>query len=188
MSRGSDGVSERQDIRIEPDRLQSSKPEAQAEDGSGLGPEAALDPNRLIALLSQQCDLYERLRDLAERQGGMITGDRPDMLLTVLQERQTIVQALTRLNEQLGPYRRSWEIVYGDLKTPQKQQAGDLVKRINDLLGGILKTDDRDRATLAARKQAVANELSGLSGGRLANAGYATVRTAGDAGAADLTG
>lgn len=148
----------------------------------------SLDPERLIALLREQCDLYERLRDLSDRQAGQISGDRPDMLLGILQERQGLVQALTRLNEQLGPYRRDWEAVFGDLAPPHKQQATEFVTRINALLGGIIRTDDRDRATLAARKQAVAKELSGLSGGRVANAGYAHVRSGSGEGSADLTG
>ena len=133
---------------------------------------------RLIALLQQQRELYQRLRELSEQQRTLITGDKPEMLLNILRERQSLVAALARLNEQLAPYRRNWESLYGDLPRNQRDQANALLQEINGLLRVILRTDQEDSALLSARKQAVGQQIGLLSGGRSVNAAYARRETA----------
>lgn len=148
-----------------------------------------LDTNRLIHLLGQQRELYLQLRDLSDRQRALIASDSPDLLLSILRDRQTLVAALVRLNEQLTPYRRDWEAVQATLSDDVRQQAAQLLEEINDLLRNILRVDQEDGALLSARKQAVAQSLSEVSGGRTANAAYARQGPAqGTATSADLTG
>jgi hypothetical protein len=148
-----------------------------------------LDTNRLIHLLKQQRELYLQLRDLSDRQRALIASDSPDLLLSILRDRQTLVAALVRLNEQLAPYRRDWEAVQATLSDDVRQQAAQLLEEINDLLRNILRVDQEDGALLSARKQAVAQSLSEVSGGRTANAAYARQDPAqGTATSADLTG
>jgi hypothetical protein len=148
-----------------------------------------LDTNRLIHLLGQQRELYLRLHDLSDRQRALIASDSPDLLLSILRDRQTLVAALVRLNEELAPYRRDWEAVQATLSDDTRQQAGQLLEEINDLLRNILRVDQEDGALLSARKQAVAQSLSEVTGGRTANAAYARQgRARGTATSADLTG
>jgi len=133
----------------------------------------SLDPKRLIALLSEQRDLYHRLRELSEQQRSLISGDRPEQLLNLLRERQTLVGALARLNDQLAPFRRQWEGLYRGLPDELRDQANNLLQEINGLLRVILKTDQEDSALLSARKQSVGQAVAKLAGGQSANAAYA---------------
>lgn len=148
----------------------------------------SLDPDRLIALLTQQHDYYSKLGKLSERQRSLISGDRPELLLNILRERQDLVASLARLNMELGPFRRNWDAMYAALPEAQRARASELLHDINGLLRVILRTDQEDGALLAARKQAVATEIAGVSGGRAANTAYAqqAAPTAGPA--ADMTG
>jgi hypothetical protein len=148
-----------------------------------------LDPNELITLLERQRGLYLNLRELSDKQRSMIAGDRPELLLQILRERQDLVGSLVRLNEQLAPFRRHWDATYAALPDDRRQQASTLLHEINGLLRVILRTDQEDGALLAARKQAVAADLAATTGGRVANAAYAR-HAAGRAGpaAADMTG
>jgi hypothetical protein len=148
-----------------------------------------LDPNRLIALLTQQRSLYVKLRELSDKQRSMISGDRPELLLNILRDRQELVASLARLNDELGPFRRQWDEMYSTLPDEHRAQASTLLQEINGLLRVILRTDQEDGALLSARKQAVARDLAQLSGGKTANTAYArqTGKTSGAAGA-DLTG
>jgi hypothetical protein len=132
-----------------------------------------VDPNRLVALLTEQRDLYQQLRALSDRQRALISGNHPDTLLELLTHRRQIVAALAELNERLGPYRRHWDEIYNALPETQRAQASGLLQEVNGLLRVILKTDQEDGALLAARKQAVASEIRGLSDGRIANVAYA---------------
>ncbi len=147
------------------------------------------DPKRLIGLLTEQRDLYQRLRDLSERQRSLISSDRPEQLLNILRERQTLVAALARLNEQLAPFRRNWDVLYQGLPAGLRVTANELLQDINGLLRAILKTDQEDSALLATRKQLVSQRLREVDGGHTANTAYA--RQAGNGAptaGADVTG
>jgi hypothetical protein len=146
------------------------------------------DAERLISLLTQQRDLYRNLRELSEKQRSMISGDRPELLLNILRDRQDLVTSLARLNEQLGPFRRDWDAMYAALPAAQRQHASQVLHEINDLLRTILRTDQEDGALLSARKQSIAGELSDVSGAQTANQAYARQRGSGGSQSADLTG
>ena len=143
----------------------------------------------LIELLKEQRDLDLRLQVLSERQRTLISGDRPELLLNILGDRQSLVAALAAVNEKLSPYRRNWQSVYETLPIVTRHTATELLEEINGMLQVILKADQEDQALLSARKQAVARSLNDVSGGRAANAAYA--RQSGPAsggGRADVTG
>ena len=146
------------------------------------------DTERLIKLLSEQRDLYVRLRELSEQQRSLISGDHPEQLLNILRERQTLVGALARLNEQLAPFRRNWDGMYRSLPTAQRHQANELLQEINGLLRLILRTDQEDSALLSARKQTVAGQIRDLGGGQSANNAYARHATGPSTPSADVTG
>ena len=132
-----------------------------------------LNPDRLVDLLRRQRDLYARLRDLSERQRNLITGDRPEMLLNILRDRQELITALAGINERLSPFRRDWDGIYSRLPQETSEIVSALLREINEVLGVILKTDDEDSKLLAARKQMAAASLSGMVGGAAANQAYA---------------
>jgi flagellar biosynthesis/type III secretory pathway chaperone len=145
-----------------------------------------IDSGRLIELLTEQRDLYQRLRELAEQQRSLISSDRPENLLNVLRERQSLVGKLAQLNMKLAPFRRNWAGAYSELPEDVRGQASALLEEINNMLQVILKADREDSALLSARKQAIAGEINGVTGGRAANNAYAG--NAANGGAADITG
>lgn len=150
---------------------------------------APRDCGDVVDLLRQQRTLYEELGELSARQRTLIAGDQPEELLKILSERQTLVNALARLNMQLGPFRQHWDEVCDALVPRQRELAGKLVAEINELLSTILRRDSEDGALLSARKQLVADAMRENVGGRAANSAYA--RQAGrpaSRGGADLTG
>jgi hypothetical protein len=106
----------------------------------------------------------------------------------VLQERQRLVAALARLNDALAPFRRNWDEQYAAFPADVRQRASALLTEINGLLRVILTTDQEDGALLSARKQATGRELTGVSGGRTANAAYARAAAPTGSVVADVTG
>jgi hypothetical protein len=146
------------------------------------------DGAALLNLLRQQSELYSRLQDLSERQRNLISGERPEMLLEILRDRQTLVMSLARINEALSPYRRDWESTYLRLDAETRAEVGGLLAGINETLQAILRTDKEDGALLAARKQAVGRAIDEVADNRAANAAYATQAGRFGAGRADITG
>ena len=151
-------------------------------------PRKPTQSDELIALLSRQCDLYRELKVLSGRQRGLISGDRPDVLPEVLQQRPAHVRELAKLNQKLSSFRSDWEATMSALADDAKQRVTELLEQINALLSGIIETDKQDGTLLSARKQIVAAELSGLSGGRIANKCYARSTSETGSHSADLTG
>lgn len=145
-------------------------------------------PERLLKLLTEQRELYGRLRELSARQRELLSGDHPEQLLGILRERQALVAALARLNEELAPFRRNWEHTYRNLPDDVRRQAGSLLQEINELLRHILRSDQEDSALLAARKQAAAERITEYGGGQSANAAYARQAGSEPPAAADLKG
>lgn len=152
------------------------------------GQTAQPDANRLIELLSQQRDLYRSLQALSERQRTLISGDRPELLLNILRDRQDLVTSLAHLNEDLGPYRRNWDATYAALPENMRAQASEILHDINALLRAILRTDQEDGALLSARKESTATEMANNTGAQIANNAYAKQATTGKTNAADMTG
>lgn len=134
--------------------------------------EPSRNTDEMMRLLTEQRDLYRRLRELSAQQRTLITGDRPDTLLNLLRERQTLVAALAQLNQRLAPYRRNWETLHRALPDEQRTQATALLGEINTLLQCILQTDQEDSALLSVRKQSVGQQLGTLADGRAAHAAY----------------
>lgn len=150
-------------------------------------PTTQLDGGRLVELLTRQRDYYQSLRALSDKQRTLIASDRPEMLLSILRDRQDLITGLARLNDELGPYRRNWDAMYSALPEAQRRQASVLLHEINGLLRNILRADQEDGALLSAKKQAIRAEMSGAAGGQTANAAYAR-QAAAPRPAADMTG
>ena len=148
---------------------QASLAAAQSAPSTGNGNTA----REVVTLLTVQRDLYARLRGLAEQQRSVIHDDRPEVLLHLLTERQTIVNRLARLNAQLAPHRRTWDVTYAALPQPQREEVTRLLGEINGFLRTILTTDEEDSALLAARKRLVADELAATGQQRFAAKAYA---------------
>ena len=146
------------------------------------------DAAALIDLLRQQSEMYDRLRDLSERQRNLISGESPEMLLEILRDRQTLVMSLARINEALSPYRRDWESTYSRLDSETRSAVGGLLDGINATLQAILRTDREDGALLAARKRAVGRAMDEVADNRAANAAYSTQSARSSSGRADVTG
>ena len=136
-------------------------------------------PGKAIAMLTLQRDLYLQLRELAGQQRALISADAPELLLSLLTERQTIVSRLARLNEELAPLRRNWDATLAALPVTERDALTALLAEINSLLRSILATDESDGSLLVARKQQTGQELQTLSGRHTAARAYAEQASAG---------
>ncbi len=133
-----------------------------------------LSSSRLIELLREQQALYRRLRLLAERQKSAVAQNDAQPLLALLAQRQSLVDTLVNINEQLVPYRKNWPDLYGNLEDPVRAEVAGLLEEANAALGSILQCDRRDTATLAAKTRDFADRLTTVGTGTRANAAYAS--------------
>jgi hypothetical protein len=148
----------------------SSTSQAIPADAQQSGPAVA---QQMIELLSQQRALYERLTKLSQSQRSLITGDRTEQLLSVLAERQRLVEAIQQLAERMRPLQSAWPKLCGDVEAGQVEHVDRLLADIRRLLGGLLEQDQNDADLLAARKQTTAAAVAECRKGRRVDAAYA---------------
>jgi hypothetical protein len=128
----------------------------------------------LVKLLEEQRTYYRRLRILADRQRTLVMMDDAGPLLDLLAERQRAVDALAALMARMAPYRSRWTQLYRDLDDASRRQVTDLLEEVNGSIGSILQSDSQDTATLQARQQGRAEQLSTICAGQRAGAAYAS--------------
>ena len=133
---------------------------------------SGIDVTALVQLLEHQRVLYRRLRLLADRQRTLVLADDSGALLELLAERQRLVDGLVHLTSQMAPFRTRWTQLYQEMEEPARRQVTSLLEEVNGSLGSILASDSHDTATLKARRDSTAQQLSALGDSARAGAAY----------------
>lgn len=132
--------------------------------------------SELITLLEHQRTLYRQLRVLADRQKSLVVDEDIQPLLSLLQDRQKLVDGLTGLNARLAPYREGWTQTFNGLDESTRKDVMEMLEEANNTLGSILQSDTRDSATLTARRDQTADRLASMDAGARAGAAYGMSR------------
>ncbi len=122
-------------------------------------PTTTPDPLGAIALLTEQRDTYRQLESLGQQQAELIERDEVEPLLTVLAQRQAVIDRLDALNRRSAPIREQWDAVSDRLSETQRQTVRQLVDEVDDLLERIMRRDDQDRTRLAAARDRIGSSL-----------------------------
>jgi len=142
-----------------------------------------LDADRVIALFTQQRDLYRQLQALAGRQRALVTSSEPEALLGLLAERQKIVSRLSALNEDVRAVRTRWPDICRTMDPARRRTADSLLGEVQAALADILAGDERDARLLSARMADVRQQSTALTESRRAHAAYGSGSGGGCAGA-----
>lgn len=121
------------------------------------------EASTLVTLLTRQRDHYRELKSLSDRQQTLVAAGQPEQLLSVLGQRQTHVEALTTLNEQLAPLRPRMSEVAETAPAAVRDTLRGLVDEVQELLEAIIAQDEQDKQRLAQGRDAVKQELGKLS-------------------------
>lgn len=119
-----------------------------------------LDAPELIRLLSEQRDLYQQLKAMADQQASLIQAGDSEQLLTLLSRRQGLVEQLTTVNEALAPFRDRLPGLADDWPDQQRQQVRQLSEQVQTLLRSILEQDERDRKQLESAQKQINGQIS----------------------------
>ena len=100
------------------------------------------DLDVLIGLLTEQRNLYVQLKSYAQNQRELITGDEPEQLLSVLADRQRVLDRLMSLGEEIRPYQERWDHVRQAMTADQDRHVTRMVRQVNSILSEILQQDE----------------------------------------------
>jgi hypothetical protein len=132
--------------------------------------------DRLIELLLQQKDLVSRLDELATGQMALIDAGDSDALLTLLGQRQRIVDELNASQDGVVGLSQS---LHGrdDLGAGVRDRITALVDDISERLLRVANRDEEDRARLRTARERAAAGLSQVRTARRARQAYVNDKT-----------
>ena len=137
-------------------------------------PDARPRAGDLIEALSRQVDRYRALLELAEQQPQAIERGDNETLLRLLGERRRIIAELARINAQIDPFTRDWAGFAAGLGPQEKGQVASLTQEIGRLRDAIAGRDEADSRALAAQRDQVQREITGVQQAGAAVAAYRT--------------
>ncbi len=125
----------------------------------------------MLSLLNGQRDLYHQLKALSQQQTRCIREGSTEQLLSVLSERQAVIEALSRSNAELAPYRDKWGELTAAAEPQQRQQVRETLDEIERVLKEVVEQDERDRVELKGAQQQIGAQLTQVNkAGRAINA------------------
>lgn len=126
----------------------------------------------LVELLDQQHAIYRQLRDLSERQSQLVADGDAESLLTLLNQRQGLIDELLRINEQIDPFKQRWSELWAELDAEQRRRVRERMDAVQSLLDGIMQQDEQDRQALVAQRAQVGEQLGQVHRGAAVNRAY----------------
>lgn len=113
----------------------------------------------VVFLLRRQASLFSQLEGFARRQRMLVVQEDTRPLLALLAERQKLSIELAHVSERLRPVRTSWNSYRDRLSDIQRDEADELVRRMQASLSKVIESDEEDARALSVRKQMVRREL-----------------------------
>ena len=114
----------------------------------------------MLSLLAGQRDLYRQLKALSDQQTRCIHEGATEQLLSVLSDRQAVIESLSRSNAELAPYRDRWGDLTASAQPEQRRQVREALDEIERVLREIVEQDERDRVELKGVQQQIGAQLS----------------------------
>lgn len=128
----------------------------------------------LTTILDEQDASTSELEALSEKQAALIERAETDELLSLLGQRQRLLDAALTSAHRLEPFVEQWEDFMGALPEEQRTVCVARVRTIQDRIDRIGSRDERDRADLAKQRNELTTELAGVGRSRGAIAAYAS--------------
>jgi chorismate mutase len=129
--------------------------------------------DQTLAMLQEQLDCYKRLAKLAGTQHEHVQNSRTEELLTVLTQRQEVIDQLARLEEIIAPVKKEWNDYLGTLPADDRDRAAKVMEESRRLLEQITNNDKDDAMVLQQRKFRLGREINQASSARQFNRSYA---------------
>jgi flagellar biosynthesis/type III secretory pathway chaperone len=120
---------------------------------------------RLQRILMEQASLYAQLDTLSRQQSQRIHDDNTDALLTVLGQRQEIIDRLTSLSQEFTPFRDNWAHLMDSLDTALSDSFNESLSSLAQIMDAISKRDEHDRLVLEKRRASLSNDATTVRSG-----------------------
>jgi hypothetical protein len=123
--------------------------------------------------LQQQLACYRKLAQLAQIQHSCVEQNRTKDLMTILAQRQGVLDEIADLEQVIGPAKRRWTEYLGELAPNDRGVAESMMAETRKLLAEITAADTDDSLILQQRKLNVGRDLQRAAVAQRVNRTYA---------------
>jgi len=140
----------------------------------------------ILVALRKRLACYQALAKLAQTQHQHVQNCRTEDLLSVLNQRQQVLEQVAQLEETMGPAKKSWLVYLAALSPADRDQAQTLLAGTRRLLEEITTADRNDAIALQQRKTNLGSQINRAAAARQINRKYAAAAYGGSKAALDL--
>jgi len=126
----------------------------------------------LITLLESQQKIYAQLNELSQKQSELVTAGDAEPLLSLLGQRQQLIDQLTQINGRIDPYKKDWPALWPQLDRGVQARIQQLINQVQKLLDQIVEQDEKDRVALSSQRQQLASDIQKVRQGSAVNRAY----------------
>lgn len=130
------------------------------------------EANEVFALLQQQRDLYRELKSQSEQQDALIASGATDQLLSLLAQRQRLIDGLGQVSSSLAPYRSRIAVIADQASGDLGEQMRAMVEEVRELLESIIADDEKGKTDLEAARDKVGGQIRQAAGAVAAAGAY----------------
>ncbi|MGB1124820.1 MAG: hypothetical protein ACPG4Q_06415 [Phycisphaeraceae bacterium] len=135
-------------------------------------PSIPSEANEVFALLEQQRDLYRELKSQSEQQDALIASGATDQLLSLLAQRQRLIDGLGQVSSSLAPYRSRIAVIADQASGDLGEQMRAMVEEVRELLESIIADDEKGKTDLEAARDKVGGQIRQAAGAVAAAGAY----------------
>lgn len=136
-----------------------------------------LTPDQCADLLAKslkaQTEVCLRILDKSKKQQKLVEESNETELLSLLSDKQKLIQEHDKLVKDIGPVRDRWE--QGERDRASKESHAKVEEAwsgLRDVLDQVVKLEDASRAVLEAQKNRLSIDIGNLQRGKIVNKAY----------------
>lgn len=130
------------------------------------------EATEVFTLLQKQRDLYRELKSHSEQQDALIASGATDQLLSLLAQRQRLIDGLGQVSSSLAPYRSRIAAIADQASGDLGAQMRGMVEEVRGLLESIIATDEKGKTDLEAARDQVGGQIRQAAGAVAAAGAY----------------
>jgi hypothetical protein len=134
------------------------------------------ETNEVFQLLQRQRDLYRELKSHSEQQDELIASGATDQLLSLLAQRQRLIDGLGHVSSALAPYRSRIAAIADEASGDLGEQMRGMVEEVRVLLEAIIAADEKGKTDLEAARDKVGSQVRQAAGAVAAAGAYGNSR------------
>jgi hypothetical protein len=127
----------------------------------------------VVVALEEQVDCYRRLAKLASIQHEYVQQEQVEALLDLLRRREEVLERISRLEQLLGPVKKTWTAFVEGMSGERRARAEALFAETRRLLEAITTSDQDDVLVLQQRKLNLGRQIGQAVAQRSMNQKYA---------------